>query len=66
MKEILEQALFDLEECETEQDLSDVRKSLEEAGLLKAPSSKKKLYMASHCAQYAELKNTLGSISAAP
>ena len=40
--EILEQALFDLEECETEQDLADVRKSLEEAGLLKAPSSKKK------------------------
>ena len=33
--EILEQALFDLEECETEQDLSDVRKALEEAGIVK-------------------------------
>jgi len=40
--EILEQALFDLEESETEQDLADVRKILEEAGLLKAPSAAKK------------------------
>ena len=40
--EILEQALFDLEECETEQDLGDVRKVLEEAGLVRAPGGKKK------------------------
>ncbi|MBE5783464.1 MAG: fibronectin/fibrinogen-binding protein [Clostridiales bacterium] len=40
--EILEQALFDLEECETEQDLSDVRKALEDAGLVRAPAGKKK------------------------
>ena len=40
--EILEQALFDLEESETEQDLSDVRKILEEAGLVKAASAAKK------------------------
>ena len=39
--ELLEQALFDLEECETEQDLADVRKVLEEAGLVRAPSGKK-------------------------
>jgi len=40
--EILEQALFDLEESETEQDLSDVRKSLEDAGLLRASAASKK------------------------
>lgn len=45
LKEIalLEQALFDLEESETERDLSDVRKSLEDAGIVKAPSAKKRV-----------------------
>ena len=38
----LEQALFDLEACETEADLSDVRKALEEAGLARAPGGKKR------------------------
>ena len=40
--EILEQALFDLEESETEQDLADVRKALEGAGLLKTPAAARK------------------------
>ena len=44
---LLEQALFDLEESETEQDMADVRKSLEDGGIVKpAPAgkgSKKKL-----------------------
>ena len=42
LKEIslLEQALFDLERCESEQDIGDVRKSLEEAGILRAASMK--------------------------
>lgn len=44
LKEIslLEQSLFDLEESETEQDLSDVRKILEEAGLVRASGGKKR------------------------
>ncbi|MCR4886499.1 MAG: NFACT family protein, partial [Clostridiales bacterium] len=37
---LLEQALFDLEESETEQDLSDVRKALEDADLVRAASAK--------------------------
>lgn len=39
---ILEQALFDLDECETEADLSDVRRTLEGAGLVRAPGEKKR------------------------
>ena len=39
--ELLEQALFDLEESETEQDMADVRKILEEVGIVKpAPGVK--------------------------
>ena len=39
--ELLEQALFDLEESETEQDMADVRKSLEDGGIVKpAPAGK--------------------------
>ncbi|MBO4925576.1 MAG: NFACT family protein [Clostridia bacterium] len=38
---LLEQLSFDLEESETEQDLSDVRRALENAGLVKAPGGKK-------------------------
>jgi predicted ribosome quality control (RQC) complex YloA/Tae2 family protein len=39
--ELLEQALFDLEESETEQDMADVRKALEEGGIVKpAPNGK--------------------------
>ncbi len=39
--ELLEQALFDLEESATEQDMADVRKALEDGGILKpAPASK--------------------------
>ena len=38
--ELLEQALFDLEESETEQDMADVRKALEEGGILKPSASK--------------------------
>ena len=37
---LLEQALFDLEACETEQDMADVRRMLESAGLAKAASTK--------------------------
>ena len=33
--ELLEQALFDLEESETEQDMADVRKALEDGGIVK-------------------------------
>lgn len=40
--EILEQAMFDLSESETEADLSDVRKALEASGILKAQNAKKK------------------------
>lgn len=40
--EILEQALFDLQEGESEQDLSDVRRTLEAAGLLKASATSKR------------------------
>ncbi len=40
--EMLEQALFDLEESETENDLADVRRALEGHGLLRAPGGKKK------------------------
>ncbi len=40
--ELLEQALFDLDECETEADLGDVRRTLENAGLVRAPSEKKR------------------------
>ena len=40
--ELLEQALFDLEESETEQDLSDVRRVLEEAGIVRAHAMKKR------------------------
>ena len=39
---ILEQVLFDLDECETEADLGDVRRTLEEAGLVRAPGEKKR------------------------
>lgn len=44
LKEIslLEQALFDLEESETERDLADVRKTLEDAGIAKAPPARKR------------------------
>lgn len=38
--DLLEQALFDLEESETEQDMSDVRKALEDGGILKPAASK--------------------------
>lgn len=38
---LLEQLSFDLEESETEQDLFDVRRALETAGLVKAPGGKK-------------------------
>ncbi len=39
--ELLEQALFDLEESETEQDMADVRRSLEDGGVVKpAPAGK--------------------------
>jgi predicted ribosome quality control (RQC) complex YloA/Tae2 family protein len=39
--ELLEQALFDLEESETEQDMADVRRALEEGGIVKpAPAGK--------------------------
>ena len=38
--DVLEQALFDLESCETEQDLSDVRKALEHAELLRSAHGK--------------------------
>ena len=39
--ELLEQALFDLEESETEQDMADVRKALEDGGIIKpAPAGK--------------------------
>ena len=37
---LLEQALFDLEESETEQDMADVRKILEDAGIVKAAGGK--------------------------
>ena len=37
---LLEQALFDLEESETEQDLADVRRALEEGGIVKSTVSK--------------------------
>lgn len=41
LKEIalLEQALFDLEESETEQDMADVRKALEDGGIVKPASA---------------------------
>ena len=39
---LLEQALFDLEESEGESDLADVRRTLEEAGLVRAPGGKKR------------------------
>ena len=38
---LLEQIAFDLEESETEQDLGDVRRALESAGLVKASGGKK-------------------------
>ena len=38
--ELLEQALFDLEESETEQDMADVRKALEETGVVKPAGSR--------------------------
>ena len=37
---LMEQALFDLEESETEQDLADVRRTLEDADLVRAASAK--------------------------
>ena len=40
--EVLEQALFDLEESETEQDVADVRKVLEGAGILRHSNEKKR------------------------
>ncbi len=39
--ELLEQALFDLEESETEQDMADVRKALEDGGLVKPSAAGK-------------------------
>lgn len=38
--ELLEQALFDLEESETEQDMADVRRALEDGGVLKPSAGK--------------------------
>ncbi len=38
--ELLEQALFDLEESETEQDMADVRKALEDGGVVKPAGSR--------------------------
>ena len=38
--ELLEQALFDLEESETEQDMADVRRALEEGGIVKPAAAK--------------------------
>lgn len=38
--ELLEQALFDLEESETEQDMADVRKALEDGGIVKPAGTK--------------------------
>ena len=38
--ELLEQALFDLEESETEQDMADVRTALEEGGIVKPAAGK--------------------------
>ena len=38
--ELLEQAMFDLEESETEQDMADVRKTLEEGGIVKPAAGK--------------------------
>ena len=38
--ELLEQALFDLEESETERDIADVRKALEDGGIVKAAGGK--------------------------
>ena len=38
--ELLEQAMFDLEESETEQDMADVRKALEEGGIVKPAAGK--------------------------
>ena len=38
--ELLEQALFDLEESETEQDMGDVRKALEDGGILRPAAAK--------------------------
>ena len=38
--ELLEQALFDLEESETEQDMADVRKALEDGGIVKPAAAK--------------------------
>lgn len=40
---LLEQALFDLEESETERDLADVRRTLEGAGILRPPAVKKRM-----------------------
>lgn len=40
---LLSQALYDLAACETEQDLSDIRKTLEAAGLVRAPAGRKKV-----------------------
>lgn len=37
---LLEQALFDLNECQTEDDLKDVKRTLEAAGIVKAQSQK--------------------------
>lgn len=39
---VLEQALFDLDSCETEADIADVRKTLEENGLARAPGGRKR------------------------
>ena len=38
--ELLEQALFDLEESETEQDMADVRRALEDGGIVKPAAAK--------------------------
>lgn len=40
---LLEQALFDLEACETERDLSDVRKTLEDGGVVRPAPVKKRV-----------------------
>ena len=39
---LLEQALFELGECETEADMSDVRRMLEEAGIVRVTAARKK------------------------
>ena len=40
---LLSQALYDMAACETEQDLSDIRRILEAAGLVRSPGARKKV-----------------------